>query len=96
MFAAAVLDLVGLDSEACRKRILAYKRGYDTENTLGTEWWQRVPLFLKNRQLMMYFIVWSWRNDGDPEAKARLEWGQRMCEQAMSDAPSIDFDFSTL
>ena len=96
VIAAAMWDLVGKDHEDCREFIRSYKKGYDTENTLSSEWWQRVPLFLKNREVMFCLLVWSWRNDDDPNADKRKVWVQAVYERAMSDASGIDFDFSTL
>jgi amicoumacin kinase len=59
--------------EAARKFLPAFRRGYCLENDLDLEWWQRLPLFLRYREILLYIALTnSW-----PEEK-RQRWQTMM------------------
>ncbi len=68
--------------------------GYLRENAIDTYWLSQIPLFLKTRELDIYFIIKSESADLDNEWCRRFMQGRK--ELIVNDVPVIDLDFEKL
>jgi Ser/Thr protein kinase RdoA (MazF antagonist) len=84
------------DTYASRERIQRYydsfMAGYVTENALGTEWRERLPHFLKYRQLLSYTVF------SDPKSIANAsgwqrKWVAEMHRGIVESVPVLDLRF---
>lgn len=70
-------------------------KGYRREHTLSKEWIQRIPLFLKLREIDLYMVIhrsFDVENLEDEWCKSYMD-GRR--ERIEHDVPYLDFDFAS-
>jgi Ser/Thr protein kinase RdoA (MazF antagonist) len=67
-----------------------YLRGYCRENSLDEVWLQRLPLFVKYRQMLLHTVFsHEWAIPSPDQAKILADWRQSI----MDETPAVDFQF---
>lgn len=82
------------DSDAIKSFFRDFLEGYTRENTIHKKWLSYIPLFLKTRELDLYFIIKTEQAENDNEWCRRFMDGRK--EKIINDIPVIELDFTAL
>ena len=73
----------------------SFMAGYRTENELGSQWLERIPMFLKRREMDLYTVIHRSMDVSRLDAWASSFMADRAWK-IENDVPYVDVDFSTM
>ena len=73
-----------------------FLEGYSKENAVDTQWLERIPLFLKLREIDLYAVIHRSFDVDNLEDRWVSSYMEGRKEKILGDVPFVDFDWKDL